>query len=117
MQVQFPYSEKQKKHTVIHATEGWYILESQPVNWGDNCHIAVRKNAVMVVEEPTYRIGQRFLVAGQEAILAQVCGPKVALIDLQAGNRFKDPIDVKNAMKISLTELNSMSYGSISLKG
>lgn len=51
------------------------------------------------------RIGQRFKnMDGVEYILAQVYIDKVALICLTTGNRYCDPITVKDCMKISEDE-------------
>ena len=111
MQVQFRKSEVGKKHTVKLDAQDFYILESHPSNWSEDCFIAVRKSAVDIVKpERTYQVGQRFRVGicRNEYILAQASCNYIAFISLAAGNRFKEPIKANNVGKITVYELNQI---------
>lgn len=111
MQVQFRKSEVGKKHTVKLSAQDFYILESRPSNWSEDCFIAVRKSAVDVVkDETTFRIGQRFRVGmGAEYILAQVDAKKVTFIGVQDGNYWCSPILVGHCDKVTISELNRLA--------
>jgi hypothetical protein len=61
-----------------------------------------------------YQIGDRFKVIGwyEKYMLAQVGPGEVALIGLQSGNRFTDPITVsKNCYKINREEIGRLTNG------
>lgn len=58
----------------------------------------------------TYSIGDTFIDnVGREAILAQVGSGVVSFIGLHDGNRYKDPIGVRDVHKITPTELKQLS--------
>lgn len=114
MQVQFKVTQG-KKHTVRHDIDEFYLLDTVPSNWSSDCLVAVRKSAVMVVEEPTYHIGQTFMVDGSKHLLAQVAVRSVALIELKTGNRYVEARSVGYPDKITQAELDSISYGKAKL--
>ena len=97
-------------YNAIAEAEDYYILDHRPVGWSHVCLVAVPKAAMTVVEEVTYKIGQRFKVGDQLAILAQTSRSLCALIMLEDGNRYAEPINVRNSKRITQEELNRMSH-------
>ena len=54
----------------------------------------------------TYKIGDKFKYpSGKTFLLAQVEANRVCLIDIEIGNRYKDPIEVENVYKITKEEM------------
>jgi len=95
-------------HNVIAEVGDYYILDGHPTNWADVYQVAMLKSAVTVVEVP-YKIGQRFKVGDDLAILAQTSQFLCALIMFKNGNRYTDAIKVANPERITQDELNRMS--------
>ena len=62
-----------------------------------------------VVKEVTYEIGQRFKIGNYLAILAQTEDSLCALISLEYGDRYNNPIKVGNPAQITQKELSRMS--------
>jgi len=63
--------------------------------------------------EMTFHIGQRFYHDQDVYILAQVMPLRVALINLQTGNRWSDPVAVQNVQAITSEELEYIMAGNI----
>ena len=62
--------------------------------------------------DPSYKIGDRFLnEINKEGILAQVEPHMVCMICLESGNRHKNPIHVKNALRITQDEFEKITGG------
>jgi hypothetical protein len=62
--------------------------------------------SIAPLSSPTYQPGQRFIICGGKYILAQVASSNVALISLQSGNRFHDPMtEVGNVTTITEEEM------------
>ena len=63
----------------------------------------------------TYKIGQRFRYTGgsfdESYILAQVGYKQVALIGLDAGNRWMDPVKVEHVDEITEAEFDAIRWG------
>jgi len=97
-------------YEVSAETEDYYILNHHPVGWSHVCLVAVPKSEMTVVEEVTYKTGQRFHVGSNPVILAQTGFLLCALIGLKDGNRYADSIVVENASRITKKELRKMSY-------
>ena len=99
-------------YNAIAEAEDYYILDHRPVGWSHVCLVAVPKAAmtVVVVEEVTYKKGQRFNIEDELAILAQTDDFSCALIKLESGNRYANSIKVGNPKGITQEELNRMSY-------
>lgn len=57
-------------------------------------------------------MGARFSVGSNKLIVAQVGYMKVCLIDLESGNRWLEPIFVRNPCKITLSEFKQMTVES-----
>jgi hypothetical protein len=60
-------------------------------------------------EEKTYKIGDKFLGFFGTYLLTQVSPYKVCLIDIERGNRYKDPIKVENVYKITKEEMKRIA--------
>lgn len=56
-------------------------------------------------KEKTYRIGLRLFVDNQEYVLAQVGPGKIAAINLEEGNRYRNPEPVKSIYEITYDEM------------
>jgi len=97
-------------HNVIAEAGDYYILDGHPTNWNEVYQAAVLKSAVTVVEEVTYKKGQRFNIEDELAILAQTDDFSCALIKLESGNRYANSIKVGNPKGITQEELNRMSH-------
>ena len=64
----------------------------------------------------TYKIGDKFKYSsGKTFFLAQVEANRVCLIDIERGNRYKDPIEVENVYKITKEEMKK-TIGKLSLE-
>lgn len=63
------------------------------------------------VFEKTYKIGDFFTNHSEISILAQVEASRCAFISMVGGNRYSDPIIVKDALKITEAELTLMRGG------
>ena len=56
-------------------------------------------------EDAFYSIGDRFVCdKGNEHILSQINWNSIALISLENGNRWEDPVEVQNILKITRSE-------------
>jgi len=102
-------------HNVIAEVGDYYILDGHPTNWGQCYQVAIPKSAmnvvveVTVVEEVTYKTGQRFKIGDQLVILAQHGSLLCALIKLDDGNKYANTVKVHNPERITQDELNRMS--------
>ena len=111
MKIKFPHSETQKEHEVKATVGDYYILEIQPMNWGKDCFVAVKKSAVSVVQEVAYKMGQRFMAGfnlDHEYILAQADRCEMVLISVDGGNRWRAPIKVADHMKVTFEEMSQI---------
>ena len=56
-----------------------------------------------------YCIGQKIKISGVNHILAQVLPAQCCLIGIQGGNRYVDPIAVRNVWEITRQEIDIMA--------
>lgn len=64
-------------------------------------------------EEKSYKRGQRFIIESftNKRILSQTNNNEMCLICLKEGNRFNDPIKVKNVFEVTHKEVEQMAGG------
>ena len=108
--------------------ENLYLLEKDNIPWYETEEGKQWLSEQMDVEEcfnksqdsitcnPTYSIGQRFKVFYREerywdCILAQVAPLEVCLIDIDSGNRMRDPFSVGDTNNVTIKEMKEISYG------
>jgi hypothetical protein len=109
MKVKFRHSETSKEHQVLATVGDFYILAHHPMNWSSDCYVAVKKSAVDVVPEPTYRAGQRFKTTNNTYyILVALPGQGFVLANLDNGWSTK-PVIVKNPCRVTHEEVLAMA--------